>query len=45
MDQRIARQNQPGLEYMPESPLFPGGPTWEEIINGDPVEENHTIWQ
>jgi len=45
MDQRIQRQNQPGLEYMPESPLYPGGPTWEEIVNGEPIEENYTTWQ
>jgi hypothetical protein len=45
MDQRIARQGMPGLEHMPESPLFPGGPTWDEIINGDPIEENYTTWQ
>ena len=35
MDQRYARMNRPGLEHMPESPLYPGGPSWEEIINGD----------
>jgi len=45
MDQRIQRQNQPGLEYMPESPLYPGGPTMEEIINGDNVDDNYATWQ
>lgn len=42
MDQRYARQNIPGREYMPESPLYPGGPTWEEIIDGDVVEDQMT---
>ena len=45
MDPRIQRQNVPGLEYMPESPLYPGGPTWEEIINGESIDENYTTWQ
>jgi hypothetical protein len=31
-DQRYARLNQPGLDHMPHSPLFKGGPTWEEIM-------------
>jgi hypothetical protein len=28
---------------MPESPLYPGGPTWEEIMNGDEVED-FQVW-
>jgi len=44
MDQRYARLNVPGLEHMPESPLYPGGPTWEEIINGDSNDDNHAVW-
>jgi hypothetical protein len=43
MDQRLSRQNVPGLEHMPESPLYPGGPTWEEIMNGDQVED-FQVW-
>jgi hypothetical protein len=43
MDQRFARQNKPGLEHMPESPLYPGGPSWEEIMNGDVVED-FQVW-
>ena len=42
-DQRLIRQRAPGKQFMPESPLYPGGPTWEEIINGDKVED-HMIW-
>lgn len=43
MDQRFARQGRPGVEHMPHSPLYPGGPTWEEIINGEQVED-HMTW-
>ena len=25
----------PGSEYLKESPLYPGGPTWEELLNDD----------
>jgi hypothetical protein len=44
MDQRFARMNVPGLQHMPESPLYPGGPSWEEIINGDENNENYAVW-
>ena len=45
MDQRFARQNRPGVEHMPHSPLYPGGPTWEEIVNGEEKgAENHMVW-
>jgi hypothetical protein len=30
----------PGREHMPESPLYPGGPSWEEIINGENIEDH-----
>ena len=43
MDQRYARHNRPGLEHMPESPLYPGGPTWEEIMTGD-QQEDYQVW-
>ncbi len=32
MDERYSRLNKPGLEHMPQSPLFKGGPTMEEIL-------------
>lgn len=44
MDQRYARMNRPGLQHMPESPLYPGGPTLEEIINGEPIED-FMVWK
>ena len=30
-DARTSRR--PGIEHMPNSPLYPGGPTWEEILD------------
>jgi len=45
MDPRYARLTRPGVEHLPESPLYPGGPTWEEIINGDEGNENSMSWQ
>ena len=43
MDQRFARNNRPGTEHMPDSPLYPGGPTWEEIMTGD-QQEDYQVW-
>jgi hypothetical protein len=37
MDPRYARSADPKNKYMPESPLYPGGPTMEEIVSG--IEE------
>jgi hypothetical protein len=37
MDPRYARAADPKNKYMPESPLYPGGPTMEEIVSG--IEE------
>ena len=45
MDQRIAKSQVPGVKHMPDSPLFPGGPTYEEIIAGDNIgNEDHVVW-
>lgn len=44
MDQRFARINDPGQKYMPESPLYPGGPTMEEIINGTEANQDYMIY-
>ena len=43
MDRRFAMNNRPGVEHMPDSPLYPGGPTWEEIMTGD-VTEDYQVW-
>jgi hypothetical protein len=32
-------RSRPGTEHMPDSPLYPGGPTWEEIMNGEQQED------
>lgn len=44
MDPRLQKQLQPGAKHMPESPLYPGGPTWEEIINGE-EEKDYMVWE
>jgi hypothetical protein len=43
MDQRLARHMKPGLQHMPPSPLYPGGPTWEEIAGGI-QETDYQTW-
>jgi len=43
MDQRLQNRARPGVEHMPDSPLYPGGPTWEEIMNGD-TQDDHMVW-
>jgi len=42
----ITVSRMPGSEHMPHSPLYPGGPTWEELMNNDlqQGEENHVVW-
>ncbi len=44
MDQRFARNNRPGVEHLPDSPLYPGGPSWEEIMAGNVGQEDHQVW-
>jgi hypothetical protein len=44
MDQKYARYNTPGSEHLPDSPLYPGGPSWEELMN-DNLEQDHQVWQ
>jgi len=44
MDPRLQSRITPGLEHMPDSPLYPGGPTWEEIMN-DNLQQDHQVWQ
>ena len=43
-DQRTKMLNTPGLKHMPDSPLFPGGPTWEEIMNGREQQDDYQVW-
>ena len=44
MDQRFARHNIPGKQYLPESPIFEGGPTWEEILGETNDAPDHVVW-
>lgn len=44
MDQRYAKMSDPANKYMPDSPLYPGGPSWQEIIEGDVGNEEHMTW-
>jgi len=43
-DARIQSSMQPGLDHAPYSPLYKGGPTWEEIMGQKDDEVNHVIW-
>jgi hypothetical protein len=43
MDERLSRTVKPGIKHMPPSPLYPGGPTWAEIL-GENEETNHVSW-
>jgi hypothetical protein len=44
MDPAKARLGMPGLSHMPDSPLYPGGPSWEEIMGGE-VQEDFQTWE
>ena len=44
MDPAKARLGMPGLSHMPDSPLYPGGPSWEEIMSGDNKQEDFQTW-
>jgi hypothetical protein len=41
-DSRYHRR--PGAEYLPPSPLYPGGPTMEEIISGQSADDDYVAW-
>ena len=41
-DQNTKNMNIPGREYLPDSPLYPGGPTWQEIMEGTPQDDYQT---
>ena len=41
-DQRYHRR--PGGEHMPYSPIYQGGPTWEEIIKGTTENDDYVTW-
>lgn len=43
-DSRLVKQHMPGREYIPHSPLFPGGPTYEEILGMEETEKDYQTW-
>ena len=43
MDPRLQDRLRPGVEHLPHSPLYPGGPTWEEILGGQ-EEKDYMTW-
>ena len=43
-DARMQAYNRPGIEHEPYSPLYPGGPTWEEIMGKRDEDIDHVIW-
>jgi hypothetical protein len=43
-DQRLMNRIRPGVEHMPPSPLYPGGPTYEEIIGMTETDKDYMTW-
>ena len=43
-DPRLVAQTAPGVKYLPESPLYKGGPTWDEIMDNDDSAPDHAVW-
>ena len=44
MDERLMNRGRPGLEHMPDSPLYPGGPSWNTILGEEDSETNYMSW-
>ena len=44
MDPAYQALNDPARKYAPQSPLYPGGPTWEEIMTGDEPQDDYQVW-
>ena len=43
-DQRLTQMNRPGVEHMPYSPIFPGGPTMEELLGETEADKDYMSW-
>lgn len=43
-DKRVQQFNKPGIEHMPISPLYPGGPTWDELVSGEEPEQDYQVY-
>ena len=44
MDERLLNRR-PGIEHMPDSPLYPGGPRWSEILGEEEPERDYMTWK
>lgn len=44
MDPKLMNRAKPGLEHMPHSPLYPGGPTWQQILGDETIEQDYVKW-
>lgn len=45
MDPRYAKANDPAKKYLPESPIYPGGPSWEEILGDFEQAPDYCVWE
>jgi hypothetical protein len=45
MDEKLLNMGRPGLEHMPESPLYPGGPRWSEILGEEESDIDYMTWK
>ena len=43
-DERMSRAMEPGQEHRPYSPLYEGGPSWEEIMGQRDDDVDHVTW-
>ena len=44
MDTKLMNLARPGLQHMPDSPLYPGGPSWGQILGEENIDEDHVKW-
>ena len=44
MDEKLMNRARPGLEHMPDSPLYPGGPTWDQLLGNEETENDYMKW-
>ena len=44
MDEKLMNRR-PGIQHMPESPLYPGGPRWSEILGEEEPDRDYMSWK
>lgn len=44
MDPMLMNRTRPGLEHMPDSPLYPGGPSWQQILGEETIDQDYVKW-